>query len=191
MHAGMRSPAIAPWHVALSDRDFEKLRAGFELHEMEDRWYVVSIADDETRGSHTRSDGTRDPSERLAVHVIRSWVGREFYRLHIVRPVVSGEESAPPGAGARVRVGATAVAGNGAPSGGGRGGDDDGGGEDRSSAIPTSARIEAITWDTRSDEPQLEVSEQQAKLQVVLIARDVLGCELEAIPEIDVFDAWL
>ncbi|KAJ1323502.1 hypothetical protein MN608_10746 [Microdochium nivale] len=90
MQAGTQSPAIAPWHVALSDADFALLRASF----------VPAFAahlDDETRASHTRGDGTRDAAERLAVHVVRSWVGREFYRLHLVggAPVPEGGLASP------------------------------------------------------------------------------------------------
>lgn len=125
---------------------------------MDDRWQFLSCLDDETRASHTRSNGTRDPAERLAVHIIRSWLGRVFYRLHIVGPVPTEPAETAPGALAEENTTTTAT---------------------------TSGRIEAITWDWRLDEPQLEVSERQAKLQTAMLARGMLGCTLEAMPELD------
>ncbi|KAJ1323501.1 hypothetical protein MN608_10745 [Microdochium nivale] len=60
-----------------------------------------------------------------------------------------------------------------------------------SSAARRSSRIEAITWDQRLDEPELEVSERQAKLQIAVLARGILGCTLEAMPElISCREAW-
>ncbi|KAH7028991.1 uncharacterized protein B0I36DRAFT_349948 [Microdochium trichocladiopsis] len=59
----------------------------------------------------------------------------------------------------------------------------------RSGADGDSARIEAITWD-RTFGRDLDVSERMAKMHVVLATREVLGCELEAVPPFDWEEAY-
>jgi hypothetical protein len=65
----MVDPATAQWGVSISDRDFLKLKTGFEPADMDDKW-VVSVAD-------------LDQSDNFSITVSRSWTGKKFYVLTI------------------------------------------------------------------------------------------------------------
>jgi len=67
----MVDPATAPWSLTISDTDFEKLKAGFEPADMDDRW-AISAAD---------SNDGRTTNITLA----RSWTGKKHYIL-VVKP---------------------------------------------------------------------------------------------------------
>lgn len=67
----MLDPAIAPWDLSISDADFEKLKAGFEPQDMDDKWRV-SVTELGWSGN-------------ISIHLSRSWTGKELYVL-IVNP---------------------------------------------------------------------------------------------------------
>ncbi|KAF4552817.1 Hypothetical protein D9617_9g026080 [Elsinoe fawcettii] len=65
----MDDPATAIWNLPVSDADLEKLKAGVESKQMEDKWNV-------------RTQVTDTPNNRL-IHISRSWTGIEHCILHI------------------------------------------------------------------------------------------------------------
>ena len=65
----MEDPATALWDLSISDADFEKLKAGFEPEDMDDRW-MVSVTD-------------LDQSGNISIHISRSWTEKELYRLAV------------------------------------------------------------------------------------------------------------
>lgn len=67
----MQEPATAPWGLSISDADFEKLKAGFEPQDQDDKWRV-SATDQSQSGT-------------ISIHVSRSGTGKEFYVL-VVKP---------------------------------------------------------------------------------------------------------
>lgn len=79
----MKERLTAPWGLAISDSDVEKLKAGFKSRSMDDKWDVL----------------VEDPDEsgNISVHILRSWLQEEGYILHIV-PKPSNDD----GAGAKI-----------------------------------------------------------------------------------------
>ncbi|KAJ1323500.1 hypothetical protein MN608_10744 [Microdochium nivale] len=173
-HAAMHSPAIASWHVPLSAADFARLKAGLQARGMDDRWEFSAYPDDDDSDG---DDGTRHPGERLAVHIVRSWLNQEIYRLHIVGPDPGGHA---PTLNHGTSAAAAAVGGGG----------DDGCSSGSSSSNATGARIRAITWDRRLDEPQHEIFAREAKIVTAMLVRNALGCTLEAAPHVNCPDGW-
>jgi hypothetical protein len=49
-------------------------------------------------------------------------------------------------------------------------------------------KIEAITWE--QNKGGIRISEEQAKKEVVIITRRLLGCDFDALPEYDDSDLW-
>ena len=71
----MQEPATAPWGVRISVADWDKLKAGLEPQEMEDKWRIWATEDDH----QSQSSGT------VSIHFARSWTDIEHYIL-IVKP---------------------------------------------------------------------------------------------------------
>lgn len=63
----MQEPATAPWGLSISDADFEKLKAGFEPQDQDDKWRV-SVTDQSQSGN-------------ISIHLARSGTGKELYVL--------------------------------------------------------------------------------------------------------------
>lgn len=71
----MKTPTTAPWDLAISRSDTEKLQRGFNPAAMEDRWKCHADAPD-ARGA-------------FVVHVHRSWTGDEVFRMNVVVVVLA------------------------------------------------------------------------------------------------------
>lgn len=71
----MQEPATAPWGLSISDADLEKLKAGFEPQDQDDKWRV-SATDQSQRGT-------------ISIHLARSGTGKELYVL-VVKPSGGG-----------------------------------------------------------------------------------------------------
>lgn len=130
LHA-MQEPATAPWGLPISDTDLEKLSAGLEPLDQDDKWRI-SVSDHHQNGI-------------ISIHVIRVGTRREIYVL-FVNP-------------------------------------NNGGGGSSSGAI-----IEAITWE--QNKGGIHLSEEQAKKEVVMITRSILGCEYDVLPEYNIEDMF-
>jgi hypothetical protein len=73
----MQEPGTAPWGLVISDADFEKLKAGFEPRDQDDKWRV----------SVTR----QSQSGNISVYLARSGTGKKLYVL-VVKPRDGGAE---------------------------------------------------------------------------------------------------
>ncbi|KAF1961047.1 hypothetical protein CC80DRAFT_357722, partial [Byssothecium circinans] len=56
----MKEPLTAPWGLAISDADVEKLKAGFRAKSMDDKWDLL-IEDPDDDGN-------------LSLHILRNWL---------------------------------------------------------------------------------------------------------------------
>ena len=66
VHA-MQEPATAPWGLSISDADLEKLKAGLEPQDQDDKWRVSATA--------------QSQSGTISIHLARSGTGKELYVL--------------------------------------------------------------------------------------------------------------
>jgi len=116
----MVKPLTAPWDLAVSDTDVEKLKAGFRSRNQDDKydWLI------------------EDENGNISIHVIRHFVQKEVYVLHIAAKSNTDNSA--------------------------------------------SAKIHSITWDGELVSIRDDV--KLAKERVVILARAILGCELENAP---------
>lgn len=124
----MQEPVTAPWGLIISETDFEKLKAGFQPQNQDDKWRVTM---DQSNGVN------------ISIHLARTGTGKEVYVLH-----VKSSEA------------------------------------DSSSGV----RVDAITWE--QNRAGIRRSEGQAKKEVVIIARGLLDCDFDELPQYDVSDLW-
>ena len=82
----MQEPATAPWGLSISYTDLDKLKAGFEPQDQDDKW-SVTVADQSQKGTSS-------------IHLTRSWTGTELYVL-FVKPNDAGSSS---GSGGKVEA---------------------------------------------------------------------------------------
>jgi hypothetical protein len=68
MEKAMVDPATVSWGLSISSTDFEKLKAGFESSEMEDKW-TISVENLEHSGG------------KISITFMRSWTGQTLYKL--------------------------------------------------------------------------------------------------------------
>jgi hypothetical protein len=73
----MKKPLTAPWGLAISDSDMEKLKAGFRPRNLDDK-YAFQIEDE---------------NGNISIHITRHYVHEEEYILHIT-PKPSNDNSA-------------------------------------------------------------------------------------------------
>ncbi|KAF2220027.1 hypothetical protein BDZ85DRAFT_321980 [Elsinoe ampelina] len=66
----MVNPATATWNLPISEADLTKMKAGYESHQMEDKW-DIRVQDP-------------DPDGGVTFRISRSWEGIEHYLLHTV-----------------------------------------------------------------------------------------------------------
>jgi hypothetical protein len=73
----MKKPLTAPWDLAISDSDVEKLKAGFRVRNMDDKysWLI------------------EDQNGNISIHVIRYFVRVEEFILHLT-PKPSNDNNA-------------------------------------------------------------------------------------------------
>jgi len=124
---------LAPWGLRISNNDLEKLRAGFEPRNKDDKWRIHVSA----------------PEQPLSIHIAPTGVGVDFYMLYvIVKPV-----------------------------------------DDSSGSRSSCAEIASIIWET--NQSGIRITDMlQAKKEVVTIFREILECDLDALPEVYVEDTW-
>lgn len=176
----IKNSATASWGLTLSDKDFAALKRGCKIRDMDDRWAFVAMTDQELL------DELSAEKKATADQVPTSEVMTDdelFDELEKEEPWMEEEwtEKAPP---------ARALTENDMALGGyisirrtwtdtelyrlvlavqpGEGG--------------VSRKIEAIIWEQREDHL---ISEEQAKMDCVLLCRSHLECDLAAAPHDD------
>ncbi|OTA63980.1 hypothetical protein K449DRAFT_380915 [Hypoxylon sp. EC38] len=85
----MQEPATAPWGLSISDADFEKLKAGFEPQDQDDKWRV-SVTDQSESGN-------------ISIHLARSGTDKELYVL-FVKPSDSGDSGGSSSSNSGVKI---------------------------------------------------------------------------------------
>jgi hypothetical protein len=65
----MEAPATASWNLSISDADFERLKAGFEALDMNQRWEII-VKDLDENGI-------------ISIHISRSWTEEDQYILAV------------------------------------------------------------------------------------------------------------
>ncbi len=65
----MQDPASAPWDLNITNKDFRRLKRGFNPQCMEDRW-AVKVTDPDQDG-------------KISVHISRSWTEMHCYALAV------------------------------------------------------------------------------------------------------------
>jgi len=90
----MKEPATAPWGLPISNADLEKLKAGFQPQDQDDKWLVsttqIGNADLEQlkAGLEPQDKDEKWPVsatyQPISIHVTRSATGIELYVLHII-----------------------------------------------------------------------------------------------------------
>lgn len=181
----IENPATTSWGLSLSDKDFVALKRGCRIRDMDDRWAFVSMMDqqllDEVSAEKKVTTHEVPTNEVSTEEVLTD--DQLFGELEMEEPWMQEErtEKAPP---ARVLTDDGMVQGgyisirwtwsntelyrlvlNVQPSEGG-----------------ISRKIEAITWEQREDHL---ISGEQAKMDVVLLCRSHLECDLSAAPDDD------
>ena len=161
----MENPASASWSLRISQADYDRLKVGFNPQDMEDKWRVTSEIMLRThivgRPNRTAQTGPF-PGVRVSPGLMVVRLVRSWTGSEMY---VLGVRSVTGGSGERVTSSSAAS--------------DRGGG----------GIIEAITWDQRSN-PSLFISEHQAKIDITLLCRGLLGCEFEAQPAYDGDQLW-
>jgi hypothetical protein len=56
----MENPATASWGLSISDADFAKLKRGFMPWDMDDRWVIKTMTDEELAGGVTTDEELMD-----------------------------------------------------------------------------------------------------------------------------------
>lgn len=181
----IRNPATASWGLSLSDKDFAALKRGCRIRDMDDRWAFVSMTDQELLDdlSAEKKETTDEvPTNEVPTEEVLTY-DQLLDELKMEEPWIQEErtEKAPP---ARVLTEEDVAQGGYIsirrtwsntelyrlvltvqPSEGG-----------------ISKKIEAIIWEQREDHL---ISGEQAKMDVVLLCRSHLECDLAAAPDND------
>lgn len=195
----MENPATAPWGLTLSDKDFTALKGGCMMRDMDDRWAFIARTDqelldelaktdesptdvsssDQSSSFEVSTDDDEDLSEEPTAQETEEGGGTR--QPPPARPATGkqGPFKAPP---------ARAVTDQDMAQGGNISIRRTWTNTELYRLVLTvqpsedgiSRRIEAITWDQRKG--RLYISEEQAKINVVVLARLHIECDLAAAP---------
>lgn len=173
----MENPATASWGLSLSDQDFKALKGGCKIRDLDDKWAFLARTDQELSDelsaeaiSATRQVSTDDvmTDEELSAELEMEEEEEEEERTDKAPPArIVTEEDMAQGGNISIRrtwtntehyrLGLTVQPGEGG----------------------TIRKIEAITWEQHKGH---YLSEEQAKIDVVLLCRSHLECDLAAAP---------
>lgn len=174
----MENPATASWGLSLSDQDFAALKGGCKIRDMDDKWAFIARTDQELldelsakETATTYEKPTEDimSDEELVEELEMVEEEEEEERTEKARPArVVTEEDMAQGGNISIRRTWTntefyRLILTVQPSEGG-----------------FSRKVEAITWEQRQGGV---VSQEQAKVDVVLLCRSHLDCDLAAAPD--------
>lgn len=196
----IENPATASWGLSISDSDFAKLKRGFLARSSDDRWAFLAMSDEklaeehaqllenekaqaraeERRSSTPEEQLTEEEQTRRDAALFEEMEREERERderdaeweaasdlIHLdVRCNISIRQAWSNMEWWRLVVKSRSAA------------DGDAG----------AAKIETITW--RQDEHDGQpITEEQAKIDVILKCRACLGCDIDAAPEYDFMEA--
>lgn len=174
----IQNPATAPWGLRISEADFAKLKRGFLPRDMDDRWAFVLMTDEELAEAATTNGTSTNAGSTLE---IREPTSPTHHRI-------MSDDELDEAMAEMERDAAAAAAGEEAPVDLTQGGHV----SIRRSWTDTEfyrlalqpseggATIETITWERVQ---VTDISEEQAKIDAVLLCKSILGCELAAAPD--------
>lgn len=172
----MENPATASWGLRISNTDFAKLKRGLSPRSMDDKWRIKFMTDQEVLDEETANKSgtaTREPTiaevEIMTEEELEADLALEETMRNKPPPTdeelrldVGGNISIRGSWSSQKEPYRLAVKPN-----------EDG---------TNSATIETITWEQNQ---MRHVSEEQAKIDIVLICRQNLECEFAGVPDHD------
>ncbi|KAG6357314.1 hypothetical protein INS49_015192 [Diaporthe citri] len=171
----IENPAAASWGLNLSEKDFAALKRGCRIRDMDDRWAFVYMTDQElldelsAEKKATTDEVLTDDQLLDELEMEEPWMEEERTEKAAPARVVTEEDMAQGGyisirrTWSNIELYRLVLTVQ--PSEGG-----------------ISRKIEAITWEQREDHL---ISGEQAKMDVVLLCRSHLECDLAAAPDND------
>lgn len=177
----IQKPATVSWGLTLSDKDFAALKRGCEIRDMDDRWAFIAMTDQElldelSAENKTTTDEVPTTEELMTTKELiqepemeEDWVEEERTEKAPPARALTEEDMAQGGYISirrtwtnieLYRLSLTVESGEGG----------------------ISRKIEAITWEPYED---CLISGEQAKIDVILLCRSHLECDLDAAPEDD------
>jgi tetrahydromethanopterin S-methyltransferase subunit H len=178
MHT-MENPATASWGLSISDADFARLKRGVMPRDMDDKWIFKAMTDEELADEATTNGATTDEATTDEA-TDEATTDKELTDEELMDELLMDEEATDEaltdeatldldqGGNISIRRSWTnkelyrlAVK----PSEGG-----------------TSAKIEAITWEQNQGD---RISEEQARIDAVILCRQILECDFAAAPDYD------
>ncbi|PSS27712.1 hypothetical protein M430DRAFT_157856 [Amorphotheca resinae ATCC 22711] len=167
----MENPATASWGLSISDADFAKLKRGVRPRDMDDKWIFKAMTDEELADEATTTNGaTTDEAT----------TDKELTDEELIDELLMDEATTDEALTDKATLDL----------------DQDGNISIRRSwtnkelyrlAVKpseggTSAKIEAITWEQNQGD---RISEEQAKIDAVILCRQILECDFAAAPDYD------
>ena len=161
----MENPATASWGLSISDADFAKLKRGVRARDMDDKWVFKDMTDEELADEATTNGATTDEAT-----TDEPTTDDELTYEELMAEPTTDEATVDLDQGGNISIRRSwtnrelyrlAVK----PSEGG-----------------TSAKIEAITWEQNYGD---HISEEQAKIDAVILCRHICECDFAAAPDYD------
>ncbi|KAF8854025.1 hypothetical protein BDZ45DRAFT_729062 [Acephala macrosclerotiorum] len=166
----MENPATASWGLSISDVDFAKLKRGVRPRDMDDKWIFKAMADEATTNGATTDGATTDEATADKELTDEELTDEELTDEELMDELLMDEAALDLDQGGNISIRRSwtnkelyrlAVK----PSEGG-----------------TSAKIEAITWEQNQRD---RISEEQAKIDAIILCRQILECDFAAAPDYD------
>lgn len=163
----MKSPATASWGLSISDADFAKLKRGFRARDMDDKWIFKDMTDEalaeEDLAGQATTNGATTNGELTDEELTDEELMAEPTTDEATVNLDQGGNISIRRSWTNIELYRLVIK----PSEGG-----------------TSAKIEAITWE--EDYYHRNLTEEQAKLDAVVLCRIICECDLAAAPDYDI-----
>ncbi|CZR63126.1 uncharacterized protein PAC_13023 [Phialocephala subalpina] len=156
----MENPLTASWGLSISDADFAKLKRGVRPRDMDDRWIFKAMTDEELADEATTDKELTD-EELMDEELMDEATTDETLTDKATLDLDQGGNISIRRSWTNKELYRLAVK----PSEGG-----------------TSAKIEAITWEQIQGD---RISEEQAKIDAVILCKHILKCDFAAAPDYD------
>lgn len=179
----MEDPATASWGLSISDADFARLKRGVRARDMDDKWVFMAMSDEELAEEATASNAettdsatANDQQTTDAATTDTEPTDDELMEAMLADEAAAAEQALADEAPLDLTQGANICIRRTWTS------------KEfyrlvvRPREGATSANIEAITWEQKQGD---HISEEQAKIDVVILCRQILGCDFAAAPDYD------
>ncbi|GAB1317499.1 hypothetical protein MFIFM68171_07709 [Madurella fahalii] len=166
----MENPATASWGLSISDADFAKLKRGVRPRDMDDRWVFKAMANKELADEALTNGTTADEATTVTEATDEELAGELLMDEATTDEALEDEAMLHLDQGGNISIRRSwtnkeryrlAV---------------------KPSEGDTGAKTEAITWEQNQGG---RISEEQAKIDAVLLCRQILECDFAAAPDYD------